>query len=200
MKKIFFAMLTLSLSQITIAFSQEINTDINGKKMSDFIRLETKLKGKVYQKGGDIIIPGGMEMPILYRRAQKGIPDLTINYIFTKKDSVIHEIQYCWDPRNFEDGKPAAQSIEFDKALIRKYNLVLKELTARFGASEARDDLTDLAKINTNRGLGRSDSWTTKDGTKIYMSTILANHYKFDDNDNGNSLHKIDIYVTTKRK
>lgn len=57
-------MLILLLSQIAIAFSQENNTDITGKKMSDFIRLETKLKGKAYQKGCDIIIPGGMEMPI----------------------------------------------------------------------------------------------------------------------------------------
>ena len=56
MKKILQIALWLLLLQFDTAFSQEIYTDIAGKKMSFFKKLEEKNTGKVYNTDGDVII------------------------------------------------------------------------------------------------------------------------------------------------
>ena len=200
MKSIFCLLIIFSIFQSETALSQELQFDLSGKKMSDYANLEKKLKGKVYEPDGDIIIPSGMAMPIKYRRQQKGIPDLIVTYTFTEKDSLMYQIAYDWDPRNFVDGDATPQTIAFDQLLIKKYNELLTSLTANFGASKSKGELTDLAKIETDSGLSRSDTFTTKNLETIYMSIIMSNHYKFNGTGKGLPLHILQVYVNQKRK
>ena len=200
MKSIFCLLIIFSIFQSETALSQELQFDLSGKKMSDYANLEKKLKGKVYEPDGDIIIPSGMAMPIKYRRQQKGIPDLIVTYTFTEKDSLMYQIEYDWDPRNFVQGDAAPQTIAFDQLLIKKYNELLASLTANFGASKSKGELTDLAKIETDNGLSRSDTFTTKNLETIDMSIIMSNHYKFNGTGKGLPLHFLRIYVNQKRK
>jgi hypothetical protein len=200
MKSIFCLLIIFSIFQPEMALSQELQFDISGKKMSDYAKLEKKLKGKIYEADGDIIIPSGMAMPIKYRRQQKGIPDLIVSYTFTEKDSLIYQIEYDWDPRNFVQGDATPQTLAFDQLLIKKYNELLASLTAKYGPSKSKGELTDLAKIETDNGLSRSDTFTTKNLETIYMSIIMSSHYRFNGTGKGLPLHFLRAYVNQKRK
>jgi len=72
--------------------AQEISTEIHGRKMKEFISLEKKLGSHLYRGVRDLIIPGGMATPLLYRRAESGIPDLLVTYTFSIKDSLVNNI------------------------------------------------------------------------------------------------------------
>lgn len=200
MKRLLLFTCSLLLIQITSAFAQDISTDITGKKMADFIKIEKKLKGKIHTSENDIIIPGGMEAPVMYRRVQKGIPDLIVSYTFTKQDSSIHEVQYSWNPANFENADLSVQPISLDKMLVEKYIELLTALSKKYGPSKSEGDLTDLQKIDSATGLERSDAWVTKDLTNVRMSIILANQYKFRPDSKSRSLHMITIYVDRKKQ
>lgn len=192
--------LFLLFFQLEKVSSQDLDLDITGKTIHHFVKLEEKLKSKVYQTDGDIVLPSGMAMPIMYRRAEKNTPDLIVNYIFNATDSLIHQINYSWDPRNFEKGEASPKLVTFDQQLIKKYNELLTALTAKYGVSESKGELTDLKKIESNTGLTRSDSWITKERVKIELSIILSNHYKYNGTAGGKPLHIINIYAQHERK
>ncbi len=172
----------LSLSTIFIiavssfhAIGQEIPTNIHGKKMKTFINLENKLGGKLYQPDGDIVIPAGMDFPLTYRRTEKDIPDLLVTYTFGKQDSLMHSIEYEWDMINF-DRKQETQHLNIQKAFIKKYLSLVKQLDQKIGKSEQKGDLGDLAKIDLKGGLSRSDSWKPNDTTYISLYAIFSNY------------------------
>lgn len=193
MKKIVLAslsILSLSLLQVDV-FSQEIYTDIAGKKMSFFKKLEEKNKGKVYQTDGDIIIPGGMAMPIMYRRAQKDMPDLIVNYVFREKDSVMHTVEYQWDVRNYKDKHTDEVPSAFQKDFVKKYKELLNLLTARYGVSESKGELADFLKVEDSKKLNKSDRWSTKENTEVELYTFRSHQYK--------PVLKIRLYISPKR-
>ncbi|TKC57604.1 hypothetical protein FBD94_20195 [Pedobacter hiemivivus] len=181
MKKILLvtlSILSILLLQVDVVLSQEIYTDIAGKKMSFFKKLERKNKGEVYQTDGDIIIPGGMAMPIMYRRAQKDMPDLIVNYVFTEKDSLMHTVEYEWDVQN-------------QKAFVNKYNELLNLLTARYGASVSKGELADFLKVDGSKKLSKSDRWSTKENAEVELYAFRSKEY--------NPVYKIRLYVSPKR-
>ncbi|SDJ50762.1 hypothetical protein SAMN04487898_103114 [Pedobacter sp. ok626] len=193
MKKILLiALSTLSLLilQVDPVYSQDIYTDIVGKKMSFFKKLEEKNNGKLYETDGDIIIPGGMAMPIMYRRVQKDKPDLIVNYVFTEKDSLIHTVEYEWDVTNYGDQKASVKPLVMQKAFIQKYNELLKLLTARYGASTSKGELADFLKGDGPEELSKSDSWVTKENTAIELYAFKSSEYK--------PVFKIKLYVSPK--
>lgn len=172
----------LSLSTIFIiavssfhAIGQEIPTNIHGKKMKTFIDLEKKLGGKPYQPEGDIIISNEWGFPLIYRRTEKDIPDLVVTYNFGKQDSLMHSIEYEWDMTKF-DLKQETQPLNIQKAFIKKYLSLVKQLDQKIGKSEQKGDLDDLAKIDLKGGLSRSDVWKPNDTTYISLYAIFSNY------------------------
>lgn len=158
--------------------------------MSFFKKLEEKNKGKVYQTDGDIIIPGGMAMPIMYRRMQKDMPDLIVNYVFTEKDSIMHTVEYEWDLRNYS-GQVDIKPLEFQKDFVKKYNELLRLLTARYGLSESKGELADFLKVGDSKELSKSDRWSTKENTDLHLYIFRSHKYK--------PVFKIRLYVSPKR-
>jgi len=194
MKKILLvslSILSLLLLQVDVVLSQEVYTDIAGKKMGFFKKLEAKNKGEVYQTDGDVIIPGGMAMPVMYRRAQKDMPDLIVNYVFTEKDSVMHTVEYQWDVRNYKDKHTDEVPSAFRKDFVKKYNELLRLLTARYGVSESKGDLADFLKPFDLKKLNKSDRWSTKENTEVELYAFRTHEYK--------PVFKIRLYVSPKR-
>lgn len=159
------------------AVGQEIPTRIHGEKMKSYIDYEIKLGSKRYQGQGDIIIPGGMAMPITYRRTEKGIPDLLVTYTFSIKDSLIDRIEYEWDMINFESGSKT-QPLMVQKAFIKKYLSLVEQLNTKVGKSKQKGDLSDLSKIDVGGGLTRADVWDPNDTTHINMYSVFSNFHE----------------------
>lgn len=157
------------------ALAQEIPVRIHGEKMKYFLDYEMKLGSKLFQGQGDIIIGGGMAMPVTYRRAEKGIPDLLVTYIFSIKDSLIDRIDYEWDMINFEPSQKT-QSLVVQKAFIKKYLSLVEQLNIKVGKSEQKGDLSDLSKIDVRGGLTRGDKWKPNDTTYINMYSVFSNY------------------------
>lgn len=174
-----------------VVYAQDIFTDISGKKMSFFKELEKKNKGKVYQKDGDIIIPGGMAMPIMYRRVQKDMQDLIVNYVFTEKDSIMHTVDYLWDVRNYNDKDIEETPSAFIKDFVKKYQELLSLLTARYGVSTSIGNLDDFLYVDDMKKLNKSDRWSTKENTEVVLYTFRTHQYK--------PVFKIRLYVSPKR-
>ncbi|WP_316820822.1 hypothetical protein [Pedobacter gandavensis] len=188
--RLLFVTLCLLLLNIDVVLCQEINTDIVGKKMSFFEKLEKKYNGKVYETDGDVIIPGGMATPIMYKRVQKGMPDLIVNYVFTEKDSLMHTVEYEWDVSNYFDKVDDTSSM-FRNAFVKKYSELLTLLSSRYGTSKPKGELADFFKIDAPKKLSKSDRWITNENTEVKLYAFGSQDYK--------SLFKIHIYVSPIR-
>lgn len=155
-------------------FAQEFATDIHEKKADSFIALEKKLNSKPYLGQKDIIIPQHMAEPLLYRRAEKNIPDLVVTYTFTQKDSLVNSIEYEWDMLNFErERKP--QPLKVQQAFIKKYLLLADFYTKKYGKSDQNGELTDLSKLDQPHGLNRKDQWKPNDSTEVWLHCTFSN-------------------------
>ncbi|MCX2573642.1 hypothetical protein [Pedobacter sandarakinus] len=158
-----------------LSFGQAITTDIYGKTMKRLAAGESKLGGKIFQIDGDLIIPGGMAVPLTYRRAERGIPDLLVTYTFTEKDSLINMIEYEWDAINF-DQNGSKQSLAVQQAFIEKYRLLANELTKRYGQSTQKGDLKDLDQIDVKGGLRQRNYWKPNDSLEIELYSVFSNY------------------------
>ena len=188
-----FAICSLNLS------AQEINTEIYGKKMNTFIDIEKKLGGKLYQGEGDIIVPGGMAVPLTFRRAERGIPDLLVTYTFSKQDSLIDRIEYEWDMINFEPSNKK-QTLDVQKSFVKKYELLVNQLNQKYGERVHKGDLNELAKIDLKGGLTRNDKWKPNDSLTITLYTVLSNFYEKNGNMEIEPTNRIRLYVNKIKK
>jgi len=161
----------------SVVFSQEIDTDIYNKKVSFFVEKEKMLKSELYDSGVTHVSLDGSAQPIIFRRKEKNIPDLLVEYYFSKKDSILNSVLYEWDVTNFEKGDNNIKTAEFSKAIIEKYNSLLKLISKEFGESKSEGSLEDLSKIDAKGGLKRNDVWT-KEGIEIEMYTAVSNFYQ----------------------
>lgn len=184
----------LSLFFCQLSFGQDITTDIYGKNMPSMIALENKLGSKLYQVDGDIVIPSGMAMPLTYRRMESGIPDLLVTYTFTKKDSLISRIEYEWDAINF-DKNGGKQSLETQKAFIKKYVTLEKELTKRYGGSIQKGDLKDLSQIDLKGGITQRNYWKPNDSLEVDLYSVFSNYQEKNGNVEIKPTNRIRIYV-----
>lgn len=165
------AILTFSATQ---AFAQDITIDINGKRFDAFQTIEKELKSTLFEDDRDVIIPGGMAKPVIYRRVQQGIPDLLVSYTFSEKDSTIKTIEYEWDMLNFEKERKA-QPLSLQKAMIEKYRNLLDMCSKKLGQGNQEGDLSDLSKIDQPHGLSRSDRWSPNDTTDVHLYSVFSN-------------------------
>jgi hypothetical protein len=196
MKKIIFLTLTLLLIW-NLGFCQKsyIELDIDGKRIDYFRNLEKELGSTKFNSDQTYISSGNVAQPEIYLRKEKSLPDLLVYYTFFKNDSTISEINYEWDVYNFDKKDDNTQSLDFEKSLIKKYNTIIDEVSAKFGSSKVEGSLDDLSKINSREGLNRADTWTPSDSLKIYAYTTISNYFKKDNFVTVNPTHKIRLYV-----
>lgn len=193
-----FFIITISICSFN-ALGQEISTRIHGEKMKSYLDLEKKLGSKLYQDEGDIIIPGGMAMPLTYRRAERDIPDLLVTYTFSIKDSLIDRINYEWDVVNFKPGQKI-QPLEVQKALINKYLSLVEQLNRKIGKGKQKGDLSDLTKINSRDGLVRSDEWKPNDTTYVNMYSVFGNYQEETGNVKTKPVSRIILGISKMKK
>jgi hypothetical protein len=199
MLKKLFILITLAVAGTT-SFAQIVHPDLIGKKIAVAIKQEQQLKSKTYTNDEDIIIAGGMAMPVRFIRVEKNIPNLIVQYIFSEKDSIIREIEYEWDVRNFDKSDHIVKPISFDKALIERYNSLLAYFTKKYGPGTAKGDLTDLTRIDSLGGLSRTDKWNANGQVDVLMYTAISNYYRSQPYVTTIPTHRIRVYLAKPRK
>jgi len=195
-KKLF--LLSTLLAVTAVAYAQAINPDLLGKKIAFAIKQEQQLKSKIYTNDEDIIIAGGMAMPVRFIRVEKDIPNLIVQYIFSEKDSIIHKIGYEWDVRNFDKSDHNVKPLAFNKALIERYNSLVKLFTQKYGVGTTKGDLSNLTKIDTSGGLTRTDKWNSGQ-VDVLMHTAISNHYEATAYGASIPTHRIRVYLSEPR-
>jgi|TARA_R100000479_G_scaffold165038_1_gene104127 ferredoxin-fold anticodon binding domain-containing protein len=179
-------------------FGQEFIFNIHEKNISEIRQIEDslgseKIPNESYYSMSEI-------QPISFRRKEKNIPDLIVQYEY-KKDSTLKEIWYEWDVYNFDKKSNNRQSLEFQKALIEKYLSIKSTISEKFGASiEDKGDLSKLDLINDKGGLKKSDLWKPNDSTEIEMYTVLSNYYEKKGMVTSNPTHRIRLFVKNTKK
>lgn len=182
-------------------YSQNIiQTDIQGKKLNDFIQLENKLGSKVVKTDEEYISFEPVLQPVIFERKEKEIPNLRVFYKAYKTDSVIAEILYEWDVYNFNKGENVKKPISFNKAMIKKYEELISEVSKKYGKSTQRGDLKKLELINSDDGLERSDEWNVNNSLNINSDIILSEYYEKNGMVTTTPTHKIRLYVKNERK
>jgi hypothetical protein len=192
----------LGILLISQFFSSQniIQTDIQGKKLNDFIQLENKLGSKLVKTDEEYISFEPVLQPVIFERKEKEIPNLRVFYKAYKTDSVIAEILYEWDVYNFDKGENVKKPISFNKAMIKKYEELVKEISEKYGKSTQRGDLKKLELINSDDGLERSDEWNVNNALNINSDIILSEYYEKNGMVTTTPTHKIRLYVKNERK
>ncbi|WP_442587445.1 hypothetical protein ACSBL2_15480 [Pedobacter sp. AW31-3R] len=190
--------ITVSICSFNVN-AQEIPIKIHGEKVKPYLDDEKEMGSKPYLGEGDIIIPGGMAMPLTYRRSENGIPDLLVTYTFSIKDSLLNSIEYEWDMNNFGP-KYKPQSLKIQQAFIKKYLSLAEQLTMKVGKSKQKGDLNDLSKINGIDGLTRTDEWEPNDTTNIYMYSVFSNYQATAANAKSLPANRIRLSITKTEK
>lgn len=193
MKKFLFSIALIAFIQT--CFSQDIYTDISGKKVDFFIKKEEKLKSQLYKTDVIHYSDDQAAQPIIYRRKEKNSPDLLVYYTFREKDSTVISILYEWDVNNFEDGENNVKSDQFNKLMIDRYSGIFDLIFKEFGESKSEGSLEDLSKISTRAGLKRKDIWKPKNSVALEMYIVLSDFYQQKGMVTFNPTHKIRLYV-----
>jgi hypothetical protein len=181
-------------------FSQNlIQVDIEGKKLGYFIKLENKLGSKIYKTDEEYISIEPVTAPVIFERKEKEIPNLLVFYKLYKKDSTIAEILYEWDVRNFEKGDNVKKSLNFNKAMIKKYHEIVDEISKKYGDSEHEGNL-DKLELLTSEGVERRDNWEINKNLKIYSYIDLSEHYESNGMVTTSPTHRIRLYVTNEKE
>jgi hypothetical protein len=198
MKKII--LVSFIFFQFNQLYSQEIQTEIQGKKVDYFINVEKKLKSELFDTNQTYMSLDDSAQPIIYKRKEKNIPDLLVQYSFSKKDSLLNEVLYEWDVYNFEKDDNNVKPEKFNKALIEKYKNLLNTLTKKYGKSINDGNLDNLKDIETSKGLSQKNNWKPNDSLEIEMYTSISNYYKKEGFATTNPTHRIRLYIKNIKK
>jgi hypothetical protein len=176
-----------------------IQVDIEGKKLDYFIKLENKLGSKIYKTDEEYTSIKPVTAPVIFERKEKEIPNLRVFYTLYKKDSTIAEILYEWDIRNFEKGYNVKKSLSFNKAMIKKYQEIVDEVSKKYGNSK-HDGNLDKLDLLTSEGIDRRDNWEINKNLKIYSYIGLSEHYESNGMVTTSPTHRIRLYVTNEKE
>lgn len=188
------------LIQFNLTFSQEISTEIQGKKIDYFIRIEENLKSEIFDSGQTYLSMDDSAQPFIYKRKEKNIPDLLVQYSFSKKDSIINEVLYEWDVYNFEKQDNNQKSENFEKSLIEKYNNLKKTITNKFGLPEIKNNYSNLAQYKQKLFFEENSNWKPNDSTEIVMYATVSNYYEKNGAITINPTHRIRLYIKNIKK
>lgn len=142
----------------------------------------------------------GSAQPIIYRRKEKNIPDLLVQYSFSKKDSIINNVLYEWDTYNFEKQNNNQKTEKFEKSLIEKYKTLKKYLINKFGQPETKNNYSNLAKYEQKNFFEENSNWKPNDSIEIEMYAIVSNHFENKGSITINPTHRIRLYVRNIKK
>ncbi|MCJ7935809.1 MAG: hypothetical protein MUW56_19820 [Chryseobacterium sp.] len=182
-------------------FSQNlIQVDIEGKKITDFIKVENKLGSKVYTPDSEYVSVKPVLQPFIFERKEKEIPNLLVSYTPYKKDSVIAEILYEWDVSHFEKNDHIKKPLSFNKAMIKKYQEIVNEVSKKYGKSIQEGSLEDLKLLNFENGLRRSDHWKISDHINVHSYVTLSEYYKNNGMVTIPTVHRIRMYVSNEKE
>jgi hypothetical protein len=181
-------------------YSQPLELDTHHKKLADFLQLENSLGSLRLEDKSNYISGEGVAQPVEFKRKEKGIPDLLVNYFYYKKDSAIDYILYEWDEKNFNRGQENTQlsSTEIN-ALINKYKYLYNRVVQRFGKSDSTGSLTDLSKIKTG-DFKREDTWKPDDSTSLNLYIVLSSKYEKNGPVTIDPTYLIRLYIKTLPK
>ncbi|WP_299680907.1 hypothetical protein [uncultured Tenacibaculum sp.] len=160
--------------------SQKKNYDISKIKVSKYIGFE-KLAGG-YQIRTNQVYPSKKDISIIsYMRQNDNIPnvDLIIRYAFSKKDSLMKEIQYEFDIINFEDQIDKKQNLDFRKALVSHYLSFEEDLTSSFGKSKIKGKLSKNTHIDDRKDYYKMNTWIL-DNTKLELFIEMSNTINYE--------------------
>jgi len=157
------------------ASAQDIQLNIHGRKMREFINLEQKLGGELFEREMDRPVARGMATPLTYKRRETGIPDLTVTYTFSSKDSLIDYINYEWEMNNFEQ-LTKKQLLGLQKAMISKHQLLADHLHQKLGEGRKNGNLNDLHKMNNKGGLRSNEFWKPNDTLMVDLFALFSNY------------------------
>jgi len=188
------------LFQSNQTFSQEIITDIQGKKIDYFLKIEENLKSELFDTDQTYLSMDDSAQPIIYKRKEKIIPNLLVQYSFSKKDSIINEVLYEWDTYNFEKQDNNQKTEQFEKSLIEKYNNLKKIITNKFGQPETKNNYSNLAQYKQKLFFEENSTWKPNDSTEIEMYATVSNHYEKKGMVTINPTHRIRLYIKNIKK
>ncbi len=200
-KKLYFSYL-LILPLFVMSQGKNFDYNIHNKKLPYYIDYEIKRGSKQVSYTSRYLQSKDVAQPIQFFHEEEVIPDLKTQYFFFKKDSTIKKVLHEWDVRNFEKSKNNKKSLDFQKALIKKYNELEIRLTELFGQSEIEGNLKDFSSIDKKGGLRKSNTWNPNDSTKIRLYGTISNFYEKKGRVTKTPTHKIRLYIThvTKKK
>jgi hypothetical protein len=187
-------LITISIILTHFASGQNLQLDIHGNRLRDFINLEKSLDSKNVKSESNYVSERGVAQPEIYRRKEEKVPDLLSYYFYYEKDSTINYILYEWDESNFAGFKENATKTNAEIAnFIEKYNQLYTQVAAKYGKSEQKGDLTDISLAE--KGMTRTDNWRPNDSTEIEMYTTLSNKYEKKGAVTTNPTYRIRLYI-----
>ena len=198
MKKIYFTVLIIFIFKT--GFSQEINFDIHNTTLEDYIKMEEKLGSERIPNTSYHISFSGEAQPIRYKRKEKIIPDLIVEYYFKKKDSTMSYILYEWDVNNFEKKDNNKKNKKFEKALMEKYLNLKEKISNIYGKPIVKSNYSNIAELDAKNLFEESSTWTPNDSTEIKMNITISNYYEKKGGITINPTHRIRLYIKKKSK
>src|SRR5690606_21679979 len=142
MKKTTNLKLTIGVIFLSIStFGQNFLFNIHDKNISEIRQIENSLGSEKIPNESNYLM--SEIQPISFRRKEKNLPDLIVQYEY-KKDSTLIEILYEWDVYNFNKKDNNKQSSKLQKAFIKKYLSIKNNISSKFG--ESIKDEGDLTK------------------------------------------------------
>lgn len=195
--------ITIGLLFIGITvFGQEYGFDIHNTSLNEYIQIEENLESERIPTTSNHVSFSGDAQPIKFQRKEKIIPDLITYLYFKEKDSTMSKVLYEWDVRHFKKTNElnVKQSKKFQKALIRKFIELERELIKLYGEPKSEGDLSDLKQANQKGGLKKNDKWIPNDSTEIEMYTVVSNFYEKRGMATTTPTHRIRLYIRNTKK
>jgi hypothetical protein len=190
--------LTFTLLLLTnTTFSQAVELDIHGQRLSHFLKKELGLGGRLLENKSTYILQKGIAQPVMFEHKETNLPDLITYYFFYQKDSMIQYIRYEWDAGY--TGEPVHKSPEEIDAFIVKYKDLYNQIFKAYGKSISEGNLTGLTKIETGN-FRKKDIWHTGDNTEIELSIVLSGRYEKRGSITINPAYRIRLYVRNPDK
>jgi hypothetical protein len=181
--------------------AQNLEFNIHNKKLVDFIKIEKKTGGEIFESKSNHISGKDVAQPIIYMHKERNLPYLFTYYFFYKSDSTISYILHEWDNTNivgYDDITimPDKQI----KALINKYNTLTSYIDKLYGPSKSTGSLDGLADIAT-KSIQKKDIWQPNDSTEIELYTVLSSKNVKKGMISVNPTYRIRLYIkNTKTK
>lgn len=184
----------------TSVFGQEFNFDIHNISLAEYLKMEESLESEKIPTTSNHVSFSGEAQPIKFLRKEKVIPDLITFYFFKKADSTMSYVLYEWDVSNFEKQDNNQKSEKFQKALIKKYKELKKEISSNFGQPTTESNYSNLADYDQESFFEESSTWKPNDSTEIEMYITVSNYYEKKGAMTINPTHRIRLYIRNQTK